>query len=475
MTSHSQKGVVAAGHRLTAGAAADVLQSGGNAVDAAIAALAMACVAEPVLAAPGGGGFAMVRDGASGAVKLTDFFVQTPKQQHPAKDDVWEIHADFGTATQAFHIGPGTSATSGFCAGLASLHKDHASIGMADLMAPAARAAREGIKVTAFQNYLMTVVAPILTATPAASALFAVDGDVIKPGGILRNPELGDAIEAIGAGEFALLEAAMIAQQADRGHLTAVDFDTYKIEIRTPLEVEFEGAKIFLNPAPAASGRMIAHALAVIEGGNAEAMAAALDSADRNRASLLDLPASYRGTTHISVVDKHGNACAVTTSNGEGNGELVPGFGFMINNMLGEEDVNPHRNGEWPLDARMSSMMCPSIVAHEDGSLTAIGSGGSNRIRSAIFHVLVRMLRRGFPLEKAIRAPRMHIEGGHLDIEGFFKKPALEALTKTFPDHRIWPEPNMFYGGVHGVEMLADGSFAGHGDARRDGVAIIVS
>ena len=134
------------------------------------------------------------------------------------------------------------------------------------------------------------------------------------------------------------------------------------------------------------------------------------------------MPASYLGTTHISVLDRNGNACAVTTSNGEGNGELVPGFGYMTNNMLGEEDVNPHRNGEWPLDVRMSSMMCPSIVCHQDGSLTALGSGGSNRIRSAIFHVLVRLLRRGFSLEKAIRAPRLHIEAGRLDIEGVFKQ-----------------------------------------------------
>lgn len=474
MTAKTQKGVAAAGHRLTAEAAAHVLREGGNAVDAAIAAVGMACVAEPVLASPGGGGFAMVRDGASGAVQLYDFFVQTPKQQHLESEEVCEIHADFGTATQAFHIGPATSATPGFCAGLKALHRDRASIGLRDLLEPAASAARNGIKITEFQHYLATVVFPILTATPAARALYASGGALLEAGETFRNPHLANAIETIGAGEERQLEDAMIAQQAGRGHLTEKDFGSYTVEVRAPLEVDFDGAKIFLNPAPAASGRMISHALQVMDGRNAEAMAAALDSADRNRTAILEAPASYRGTTHISVLDRNGNACAVTTSNGEGNGELVPGFGYMTNNMLGEEDVNPHRNGEWPLDVRMSSMMCPSIVCHQDGSLTALGSGGSNRIRSAIFHVLVRLLRRGFSLEKAIRAPRLHIEAGHLDIEGFFKQPALDALTTTFSDHRVWPEANMFYGGVHGAEMLANGSFAGHGDARRDGVAIIV-
>ncbi|MGI9483567.1 MAG: gamma-glutamyltransferase [Hyphomicrobiales bacterium] len=473
MTEGKGIGVVAAGHRVTAGTAAEILRAGGNAADAAIAAIAMSFVAEPVLAAPGGGGFAMVRDGASGKVSVYDFFTQTPRQKRAGNDGEREIHADFGTATQSFHIGPATAATPGIFAGLAAMHEHAASMDLSDLMAPAAHTARAGVTITPFQHYLSTVVAPILTATQQTRALFAPDGEMIPVGKPFHNPGLAQAIETIGKGRSGLIQEAIVELQDGRGHLTEDDFSSYKVEERTPLEVAYEGARIYLNPTPAASGPMIAHSLEAMDGKIAEGMAAALNSADENRQELTGA-AAFRGTTHVSVIDRHGNACSVTVSNGEGNGELVPGFGFMVNNMLGEEDVNPHRAGEWPLNTRMSSMMCPSLVEHEDGSITVLGSGGSNRIRSAIFHVLVRMIRKGFPLEKAIRAPRMHIERGHLDVEGFFKVPALEALKRNFPDHRIWPEQNMFFGGVHGARMRIDDTFSGHGDARRDGIALVV-
>ena len=118
------RGVVAAGHRLTAEAGADVLRAGGNAFDAAIAAVAMACVCEPVLCSPGGGGFAMLRHGSTGAISLLDFFAHTPLGRREVTDGVREVHADFGTATQRFHIGPATSATPGFFGGVSDYRLD---------------------------------------------------------------------------------------------------------------------------------------------------------------------------------------------------------------------------------------------------------------------------------------------------------------------------------------------------------------
>ena len=469
MTSPEHIGVVAAGHKCTTDAAGDILRAGGNAIDAAIAASLMACVAEPVLAAPGGGGFAMVRQGKTGEVKLYDFFSQTPIEKRNGAAGMREIHANFGNATQAFHIGPGTSATPGFLRGLAKLSADCGRLDLSSLSAPAAFGARTGITVTPYQRYLSTVVEPILTASPEAAALYCSNGKAPEVGETFINPDLSMALDRFGAGEIDAIESAMIC-----GHLSQKDFDLYKVEERAPLSVRIGNATVQLNPAPAASGQLIAHAFKVIEGHNTEAVTAALNDADQNRASLLGLPASYRGTTHISVIDKDGNACAITVSNGEGNGDLVPEMGFMVNNMLGEEDVNPYPPGEWPCNTRMSSMMCPALVEYDDGRIIALGSGGSNRIRSAIFHVLVRVILKNFPLKKAIRAPRLHIEKGHLDFEGFFKQPAMDALVQTYPDHLVWPEPNMFFGGVHAVERDADGMFSGYGDARRDGCSALV-
>ncbi len=161
-------------------------------------------------------------------------------------------------------------------------------------------------------------------------------------------------------------------------------------------------------------------------------------------------------------------------SNGEGNGELVDGFGFMFNNILGEDDVNPAGLSAWPLDTRLSSMMCPTIIEHPDGGITALGSGGSNRIRSAIAQVVARLCLDGEDLPTAVGAPRVHVERGHLDFEDLVAIDVRARLCAEFPDHRAWPQPDLFYGGVHAARLRPDGTFAGVGDRRRDGAAIVV-
>lgn len=484
-------GVVAAGHRLTAEAGAEVLRAGGTAVDAAIAAVAMACACEPVLCSPGGGGFAMVRDGASGAMSLIDFFAHTPiERQDESADGVREVFADFGTATQGFHIGPATAATPGFFSGVEALHRAGATAPLDVLVAPAAKAARAGVPVTPFQHHLSTVVAAILTATDGAAELFAPGGEVIHAGGSFRNPGLADALELMAGDGFAGSEVgrASLAQQDGRGHLTAADLDGYEAVGRAPLSVRVDGATVHLNPLPAASGVLIAHALQQLDSSDPVAAARAFLAtntarrrADRHPGGLAELAATtlrQRGTTHVSVVDRAGTACAVTVSNGEGNGEVVDGFGFMLNNILGEEDVNPVGVAGWPTDTRLSSMMCPTMIETGDGGLIALGSGGSNRIRSAISQVVLRLCFDGAELADAVTAPRLHVEGdaagGHLDFEDRFADSIRAELGAAFPDHRAWPRPDLFFGGVHAARRAGDGSFSGIGDSRRDGVAIVV-
>ncbi len=476
-------GVVAAGHRLTAEAGAEVLRDGGTAYDAAIAALAMACVCEPVLCSPGGGGFAMIRDGATGATSVIDFFAHTPLARTSDIEAVREVHADFGTATQAFHVGPATTATPGFFDGVEALHRAGATVPLADLVAPAARAARAGVRVTPFQHHLSTVVSAILIATESAAGLFAPDGGVLPVGAVFRNPGLADALEIMAREGFggSAVGRACLRSQRGRGYVTADDLAGYEAVERVPLTVDVGGAAVALNPLPAAGGVLIAHTLGQLDSSRpvdvARAIAATGAARRHGDGSLVDLstvPLRRRGTTHVSVVDRSGTACAVTVSNGEGNGELVDGFGFMLNNILGEEDVNPDGPSSWPVDARLSSMMCPTILEAPDGSLTTLGSGGSNRIRSAMSQVILRLCLDGVDLRAAVEAPRLHVEGEHLDFEDRFDAGVRAELCEMFPDHRAWPRPDLFYGGVHAARRERDGAFTGVGDARRDGVAIVV-
>jgi gamma-glutamyltranspeptidase/glutathione hydrolase len=477
------KGVVAAGHRLTAKAGAAVLGDGGNAIDAAIASLAMACVCEPVLCSPGGGGFATVRDGSTGHTSVIDFFPHTPRVRHTAAGGVREIVADFGTATQAFHIGPATTATPGFFNGIAALHAAGATQPLDHLFSPAVNAARHGVTITPFQHHLSTVVEPILTATAAAARLFAPGGSLVAAGQTVRNPGLADALDVMASDGFAgsAVGRASLELQAGRGHLTAADLDAYEAIARAPLTLRVGTSAVHMNPLPAAGGTLIAHSLAALRSVDpidlAQALMATGKARRRAEGDLAELTPStirQRGTTHVSVIDGNGTACAITVSNGEGNGELVDDFGFMLNNVLGEEGVNPLGTTGWPIDTRLSSMMCPAIIEQADGGLVALGSGGSNRIRSAISQVVARLCVSDADLRTAIESPRLHIEDDHLDFEDLYGEPVRAVLSEAFPNHRAWPRPNLFFGGVHAARLAADGSFTGVGDARRDGAAIVV-
>ena len=475
---------MAAGHRLTAEAGADVLRSGGTALDAAIAAIAMACVCEPVLCSPGGTGFAMIRPGATGSISLVDFFAQTPLvSRQPDETGVRAVHADFGPAAQGFHVGPATAATPGFFAGVEALHGAGATWPLADLFDAAIRAARSGVRVTAFQHYLSTVVRPILVASPAAASLFAPRGEVLAVGDLFRNAALADCLEILATDGFvgSHVGSACVAAQADGGHLTGADFEAYSPIARTPVSMQVGECVVHMNPAPAASGTLIAHSLRHLDVpspvGVVRALRATGQARDRSGGDLAVLDAMtvrQRGTTHVSVIDASGTACAVSVSNGEGNGELVGDLGFMLNNILGEEDVNPAGAVGWPVDTRLSSMMCPTMIESPDGGLVALGSGGSNRIRSAIAQVIVELCLRGTDLDEAIDAPRLHVESDHLDFEDRYDQTVRDELCRLFTDHRAWPEPNLFFGGVHAARVDAAGRLTGRGDARRDGVSIIV-
>jgi gamma-glutamyltranspeptidase/glutathione hydrolase len=142
----------------------------------------------------------------------------------------------------------------------------------------------------------------------------------------------------------------------------------------------------------------------------------------------------------------------------------------MLNNMLGEEDLSPHGFQRWHENQRLTSMMSPGMLQTFDGTRIALGSGGSNRIRSAILQVVSAILDNGLSLEAAIRRPRIHFENGVLNTEAGFDDPLREALAAHFPQLKCWPDLNLYFGGVHAVAHGPAG-FDCYGDPRRGGVA----
>ena len=182
-------------------------------------------------------------------------------------------------------------------------------------------------------------------------------------------------------------------------------------------------------------------------------------------------PKAYRGTTHLSVIDKDGNMAGVTVSNGEGCHYVIPGTGVIMNNMMGEEDVNPGFHN-WAPNTRMSSMMNPSALLWPDGKRASLGTGGSNRIRSAVLQLIVNLIEFKMDVADAVALPRIHMEEDMLYIEGGFKDDFTDLL-KLYPGHLTFDDYNMFFGGTHVAEY--DGkTFHGAGDPRRAGVCHIL-
>jgi gamma-glutamyltranspeptidase/glutathione hydrolase len=508
------RGVVAAGHPATAEAAEAVLQEGGNAFDAVVAAHFAACVAEPVLCSLAGGGFLLAH--AEGARPLLyDFFAQTPQQRRATADiDFYPILADFGTAQQEFHIGLGAVATPGNVRGLFEIHRDLCSMPMTRLVEPAIQLAREGIRLNDFQAYIFSIIAPIYLATSASRRIFA-DPDnpdkIIGASKLLQQHDQADFLDALareGEDLFYRGEVADTVSQLSNeggGHLTRSDFESYRVKKREPLSLPYRDAQVFINPPPSSGGLLIAFALDLLAQVNVAdfpfgssaylqlltstmaltnhaRLATHLDETVHPNAAQLLNPdflqqyrdqiigraRSFRGTTHISVIDAKGNIASMTVSNGEGCGHIIPHTGVMLNNMLGEEDINPCGFHRWPLDQRMTSMMAPAIILLKDGRRAAIGSGGSNRIRSAILQVLLNLIDYNKPVEDAVNAPRIHLEGELLSIEHGFKPDELTDVMLEYPKHTVWPTQNLFFGGAHTV--LSDtGNFYACGDPRRGG------
>jgi len=510
-------GVIAAGHELTAQSGAEILRAGGNAFDAVLAALATACVVEPALASLGGGGFLLAQP-ASEAARLYDFFVQTPRRRRAASElDFRPIIADFGTAAQEFHIGPGAVATPGIVRGLFAAHRELGAMPMRDILHQAVRHAHEGIRVNALQAYIFGVIAPVYRESPAAMAVYGsreTSGMLPLDGETLRQPALADTLESLAVegedlfyrGEIA---AAITREMQAGGHLEAADLAGYAMIPRRPLALDYRKARLLTNPPPASGGLLVAFGLRLLGGvefgapayGSPEHMdrlarvlaltqearlaaCARGSTAHPDDALLLDpefltryrrllagqAPAR-RGTTHISVIDGRGNVASLSVSNGEGSGCIAPGTGIMLNNMLGEQDLNPDGFHRWPTDTRMTSMMAPALLHYPDGRVIALGSGGSNRIRSAMLQVVSNLVDFGMDVEAAVTAPRIHIEGEHLSVEGGFDTQRLHELLAAYPAHHLWEDLNLFFGGVHTV--LRDGvSLRGAGDPRRGGASV---
>ena len=487
--SEAERGVVAAGHPLTAQAGARVLRAGGNAVDAAVGAMLMSFVSEQLLTGLGAGGYMLVAGGGMQPT-LLDFFVQAPTRAGDGSEvELQAIDVSFGDAEQVFYIGPASCGVYGVPAGVCEAMRRWGTVPLEELAQPAAQLAREGVALNAGQAYVAEILVDLLTSTPECAALWAPGGKLLREGGVLRNPELADTLVRLAReGEEPFYRGDVAAAVCDwlaarGGSLRAGDLAGYRAIERQPVEVAYRDCTILTNPPPSAGGILLAYALALLDRRPAppslcavvDAMAAAqsertaefLDGLDQQGFLARFLGSRLGSTTHISVIDAHGCACSATCTNGEGSGVVVPGTGMHVNNVMGEQDLNPLGFHLHPAGRRMPSMMAPSVVMREGEVELVLGSAGSNRIRSAILQTIIGVVDRGMSVRAAVEAPRVHFEDGVV-----FAEPGIDA-GELAGDASIvrFSALNLFFGGVQAV-LRSDGRITGAGDPRRGGVAV---
>ncbi len=479
---------VAAGHPLTLRAALDVLEAGGNAFDAAVAAGFTAAVAEPTLSSLAGGGFLLAAPVDADPV-LHDFFVDAPTATGaPPTDGASTSHGEpvvirFRGAEQTFQVGAASVAVPGCLTGYLHVHARHGRLPLADLVRPAARLAREGVVLGPAQAAVVRLLEPIMTREPIGSARFAGrDGAPFGDDQRVVAEELAAFLDDVADGRrtsFAdadLAPAIVAGLRAQGGVLDEGDLAAHRVIEREPLRVALPGgAELLTNPPPAFGGRLIAEALTALaalppegrghcgDGARLVVLADALAHVTRRHRRS-------RGTTHVSIVDRDGNRAAMTTSNGSNSGVHLAGTGVMANNIMGEEDLHPGGPGAARPGGRIGSMMAPSVLLRPGRPDVVLGSGGSERIRSALVQVVAALVIDELPLRDAVLAPRLHVSDGPtgevVQAEPGLARAAIDRLADLWTVNE-WSGTDLYFGGVHAVDT--DGDHIG--DPRRGGVS----
>jgi gamma-glutamyltranspeptidase/glutathione hydrolase len=495
---------VAAPNTAALSAGLEVVADGGNAVDAAVAAALTAMSTEPGIVSLLGGAYVNIWP-AGGRPVVIDGNVEMPgRGLDPNRfgRGIRYVRTNYGGGV-TMGAGAGSVANSGALQAL-SLGRDlHGSVPWSRVVEPAARACRDGYEVGASSAlYLGIVRESLFGEDPEAHALVAgADGHSLQAGEVVTNADLADILELLAAQGPALFTSGavghvLVEQMRDHeGLITREDLLAYEPQAREPTLRRLGSWTVALNPPPSVGGPMLAVMLGELARGTGwsweDVIAiqqavlayrlsvhdrspdllgdghALLESVDRH--GLAGLPTSA-STAHVSVVDSEGMACSITMSSGYGAGIVIPGTGILLNNALGEPELNRLGLHALAPGTRLASNMAPTTARRDDGDALAIGSPGADRITTALMQVLGQTLLSDLDLEAAIEAPRLHVrfpEGGPPIVEHEPDEGIAHAVAASGLDAHVYPGRHMYFGGVGAAQLGAHGLRAA-GDSRRE-------
>ena len=438
-----------------------VLEDGGNAADAAVAASLASCVTETVMTGLLGGGHAIYYEAASGRVRNLDCFVAVPGLgAEPREAELLHLDVPFGAELVHYAVGPASCAVPGLPAGLAALSSEHGLLPWQRLVEPAVRLARDGVDFPAAHAACLAMLAPVMTMNEGAG-IYAPGGELLQAGDRLEQPGLVAALEALADDAASVyrgvIATELLALSAERGGLlTRMDFESYEPSWSEPIELGYAGGRLTTRAGLSGIPETVPR-LPRLNG---------LDETERVLALVeaFGAPTDLHGdTTNVSVVDRDGNACVFTSSLGLGSGDFIPGFDLHLNSMLGEADL---LHGPLEPGSRMDSMMAPLLAFDRDGLSLAAGAAGGTRLRTALLSVVAGILDEGLAADAAVERARFHPAPEVVNAEPGVNEAALAQLEGRGLEVRRWPARHHYFGGVSVVSRMGAA-----GDPRRSGAA----
>jgi gamma-glutamyltranspeptidase/glutathione hydrolase len=529
----ARNGMVAAGNILAAQAGIEVLKTGGNAFDAAIAVSMAMGVVEPFASGIGGGGFAILYNAREQKTYMLDFREMAPAKAAP---DMYKLDEQGRIANRASSLGFFAVAVPGTVRGMEELHKRFGTVKWDALLQPAIDYADKGAPVTRHLRASYMDAAESFSLSPSRrflEAVFSDDGLPKEIGDTFRNPELAESLRKIAKGGADVFYTGDIGKAIVRefekpgatNWITMADLENFHATWREPIRGTYRGYTIITSPPPSSGGTTLLEILNILEGYDLAAMghlsadqihyyieAQRLAYADRNRyladpaftnvpvSGLIDKayareqrrridpskdlgvvqpgnPQGYESgnTTSFSVADKDGNVITVTqTINGYFGAGVVPeGTGILLNDEMADFVPDPSSVNAPGPGKRPLSSITPTLLLKDGKPFATLGAPGGQRIITAVGTVILNLVDFGMDIAKAVDAPRLHNGNG--------KGTAIESRTpadvvKQLSDRGHQMQPTSDYdrgmGSVQGIMYLPDGRIQGIGDRRRDGAAV---
>ena len=522
----ARKGMVVTNHPLASGAGAEMLLAGGNAVDAAIAALFALTVVEPMMVGILGGGVAHLRL-PDGRHLVVDGLSTAPAAARPDMyRTVSDVLPDYQeTVGRENHFGPLAMAVPGALRAWCHTLSAYGTMPLADVLDPAIRLAARGWRATPYLADCVGDNAAELATDPGLAATFLPGGQPLRAGDRVLRGDYAGALRLIAATgpdalhDGSLGEALAAHMRAAGGLITAADLRAAAPIEREPIRVSYRGHEILGPPPPSSAGVHVAQMLNVLEGFDLGALGAgtadgvhllaevlkmafadpAVATADpafvavpverltskayaEARRAEIDMARARdwvpglgllesANTTHVTVADDRGTIVSSTQTINSlfGARFTVPGTGMVANNYMYNFDPHPGRALSVAPGKRVFTSMAPTIVLRGGRPVAALGLPGGLRIFGSAMQAVINLIDHGMPLQEAVEAPRVWTQGHLLELEPGISAGTEAALAAR--GHRV-QRVRTVGGGMGAIAFAPDGTMTGAACWRADGTPV---